>query len=113
MDENLTQTITDKLPGLPWLEMGSGFLMGLAVGYFLKKSFKILLLLMGLTITVLFVLENQHIVSINESGLSHTVSQGSELFKQFADFLKARLSRLNIAGGASAVAGFFAGLKMG
>ena len=113
MDENLTLTLHDKIPALPWLEMGSGFLIGLAVGYFLKKSFKLLLLLMGIGIVIIFVLESQHVVSINEEGLSHTVAQGSELFKTFADFLKARLSRLSFAGSASAVAGFFAGLKMG
>lgn len=113
MDGNLTLAIRDKLPTLPWLEMGSGFLIGLAVGYFLKKSFKVLLLLMGIGIVIIFLLESQHVVTINEDGLSHTVSQGTELFKEFASFLKARLSRLNVAGGASAVAGFFTGLKMG
>ena len=113
MDENLTRAISDKLPAIPWLEMGSGFLIGLAIGYFLKKSFKILLLLMGIALVVIFLLESQHVVTINEEGLSHTVAQGSELFKEFAAFLKARLSRLNIVGGTSAVAGFYAGLKMG
>ena len=113
MDENLTLVIRDKLPTLPWLEMGSGFMIGLSVGYFFKKSFKILLLLIGIAIVFVFWLESRHVVSINETELSHTVSQGTELFKEFADFLKTRLSRLNVAGSASAVAGFFAGLKMG
>ncbi|WP_457607845.1 FUN14 domain-containing protein [Nitratifractor sp.] len=103
----------EAIAGLPWLEMGSGFMIGLAVGYFLKKSFKFLLLLMGISVVIIFFLESQHVVSIDEEGLSRTVSSGTAHFEQFALFLKERLSRLQFAGSASAVAGFFAGLKMG
>ena len=42
----------------PFLEMGTSFVIGLAIGYFFKKFFKILLLLLGLGIVVLFVLES-------------------------------------------------------
>ena len=51
---------------LPYLEMGSGFMMGLSVGYFLKKSFKFTLLLCGLILVVLFILENKGIVAIDQ-----------------------------------------------
>ena len=109
----MEEKLIDKIPELPWLEMGTGFLIGLAVGYFLKKSFKILLALLGVGIILIFVLESQHVVTINEDGLAQTVSAGSEQFKHFAGFLKDRLARLQFAGSASAVAGFLAGLKMG
>ena len=109
MEEKLKETIVQ----LPWLEMGSGFLIGMAVGYFLKKSFKILLVLLGVAIAIIFVLESQKVVTINEEGLVQTVSAGSEQFKHFALFLKERLSRLNFAGSASALGGFVVGLKMG
>jgi uncharacterized membrane protein (Fun14 family) len=107
------EKLTEQIPELPWLEMGSGFMIGLAVGYFLKKSFKVLLALLGVGIILIFVLESQKVVTINEEGLARTVAAGSEQFKHFAAFLKERLSRLSFAGTGSAVAGFFAGLKMG
>jgi len=109
----MEEKLREKIPELPWLEMGTGFLIGLAVGYFLKKSFRILLLLLGIGIVLIFVLESQKVVTINEDGLAHTVSAGTEQFKHFAGFLKERLSQLHFAGSASAVAGFLAGLKMG
>jgi uncharacterized membrane protein (Fun14 family) len=113
MDENWTRALREQLPGLPWLEMGSGFLIGLSVGYVVKKSFKLLLFLGGLAVILLFTLEHQHLITLNEEGLNQTVSEGSTLFQNFALFLKERLSRLGVAGGTSSVAGFFAGLKMG
>jgi uncharacterized membrane protein (Fun14 family) len=99
--------------GIPYLEMGSGFMMGLSVGYVVKKSFKLLLLLLGIGLITIFVLENQGILVLNESALDQSVSLGTEGFKHFALWLKERLSSLKIAGGASAVAGFVVGLKMG
>ena len=114
MDQNLSlDRFADKLPALPWLEMGSGFLVGMALGYFLKKSFKLLLLLLGIGLAILFLLESQHVVVIDEDGLARTVSQGSELFKSFALCLRERIGRLSFAGSASAVGGFLVGLKMG
>ena len=98
---------------LPYLEMGSGFMIGLSVGYVVKKSFKLMLLLMGLAVIGVFVLENQGIITLNETSLDQNVSLGVEAFKQFALFLKERLAALKIAGGASAIAGFVVGLKMG
>jgi len=98
---------------IPYLEMGSGFMMGLSVGYVVKKSFKLMLLLMGLAIIGVFVLENQGIITLNESSLDQQVSLGTEAFKHFVLFLKDRLAALKVAGGASAVAGFVVGLKMG
>jgi len=109
----MNDKLLDRIPELPWLEMGTGFMVGMAVGYFLKKSFKILLALLGVGIILIFVLESQKVVTINEEGLAHTVAAGSEQFRHFAAFLKERLSRLSFAGSGSSVAGFFAGLKMG
>ncbi len=98
---------------LPYLEMGSGFMIGLSVGYVVKKSFKLMLLLMGLAVIGVFILENQGIITLNETSLNQNVSLGVEAFKQFVLFLKERLAALKIAGGASAIAGFVVGLKMG
>ncbi len=98
---------------LPYLEMGSGFLIGLSVGYFLKKSFKVILVLMGLVVVAMFVLESKGVITINESSLDQTVSAGANTFKVFANFLKERLGAFTFAGGGSAIAGFLTGLKWG
>jgi uncharacterized membrane protein (Fun14 family) len=107
----------EKLQGLnlelPYLEMGSGFLIGLSVGYFLKKSFKLILLLMGLVVVAMFVLESKGVITINESSLDQTVSAGANTFKVIANFLKESLGALTFAGGGSAIAGFLTGLKWG
>ena len=114
MDANATSSsIADKFLDLPYLNMGSGFIIGLAVGYFFKKSFKILLLLLGLTIVLLFGLEHFDIIHIDQSHLQETVSQGTGLFKRFGLFLKERLSDFGFSGSASAIGGFAVGLKMG
>ena len=98
---------------IPYLEMGSGFMMGLSVGYVVKKSFKLMLLLMGLALIAVFVLDNQGIITLNESSLDQQVSLSTEAFKHFVLFLKDRLAALKVAGGASAIAGFVVGLKIG
>ena len=99
--------------GIPYLEMGSGFMIGLSVGYVVKKSFKLILLLMGIGVITIFVLESKGIISLNESALDQSVAMGTESFKYFLMWIKDRLAGLKIAGGASAVAGFVVGLKMG
>jgi uncharacterized membrane protein (Fun14 family) len=97
----------------PYLEMGSGFMIGMSVGYVVKKSFKLLLFLLGISIIAIFVLERQGILVLNETALDQNVSLGMEAFQTFTAFLKERLSSLKLAGGASAIAGFLVGLKMG
>ncbi len=98
---------------LPYLEMGTGFMIGLSVGYVVKKSFKLILLLMGLVIIGMFLLESQGIITLNEASLDQSVSLGVEAFKHFLAFLRDRLGELKLAGGASAIGGFVVGLKMG
>ncbi len=109
MDEKIQNLYT----GLPYLEMGSGFMMGLSVGYVVKKSFKLMLFLTGLILIALFILENQHIITLNESSLDESITTGTAAFQEFVVFLKDRLRTIKVAGGVSAAVGFVAGLKMG
>ncbi len=107
------ETGTSEHQILPYLEMGTGFLIGLSIGYVLKKSFKILLFLTGIALIAVFVLESQGVIELNEAHLQESVSHGVDTFKQFALFLQERLERFKVSSGLSAVAGFFLGLKMG
>jgi len=98
---------------LPYLEMGTGFLIGLSIGYVLKKSFKILLILLGVGLITVFILESKGVITLNEEHLQATVSQGADIFKHFISFLQNRLEHFEVSSGLSAIAGFLAGLKMG
>ncbi len=101
------------LNDLPYLEISGGFLIGLSVGYALKKSLKILLFLLGGIIILLFVLENQHIITIDKNGLESSVSQWGMQIKNFALFLKERIAQYHTGSKLSAGTGFLIGLKAG
>ena len=97
----------------PFLEMGTSFVIGLAIGYFLKKFFKLFLLLTGLALVVLFVLESKGTIHIDDKMIESGVSSGVDSFQGLVAMVKDRLSNMKISSGASAVAGFFAGIKFG
>ena len=97
----------------PFLEMGTSFVIGLAIGFFMKKFFKILLLILGFGLVILFVMESQGISTVDEQALDAGVTTGIDSFKGLVALLKDRLSNMTITSGAGAVAGFFVGLKFG
>ena len=97
----------------PFLEMGTSFVIGLAVGFFMKKFFKLLLLLLGFGIVIIFVMESQGISTVDEQALDAGVSSGIDSFKGLVAMLQERLSNMTITSGAGALAGFFVGLKFG
>ena len=107
-----TSTVGDAA-AFPFLEMGTHFVIGLAIGYFMKKFFKFLLLFVGLGLVILFVMESQGISTVDEKSLEAGVSQGVDSFKGLTGMLKDRLSNMQPSSGVGAVAGFFAGLKFG
>ena len=106
-------SIDPSSSGFPFLEMGTSFDIGLAIGYFLEKSFKILLLLLGVGLVVLFVMESKGMYTVNDEALQSSVSSGVDSFQSLVGMLKERLSNMELTSGAGAVAGFFAGLKFG
>ena len=110
--ENIPQG-SNHLPELPYLTMGASFLVGLALGYVVKKSFKLMLFLLGLALILVFFLEYKHIVTINEDQLLSFVDSMSQAFSQFVLFLKERIAQIKVSGTLSAIAGFVVGIKMG
>ncbi len=103
----------DSTTAFPFLEMGTSFIIGLAIGYFFKKFFKILLLILGLGIVVLFVLESKGTIHVDDKMIESGVSSGMDSFNGLVTMVKDRLSNMKLSSGASAVAGFFAGIKFG
>ncbi len=92
--------------------VGAPFAIGLAVGFFAKKAIKVALFLAGGAIVLLFVSEYYGYGGIDNESLKNMASTATNTAKQSGDFLVDRLSHIT-GKGLSAVAGFFAGLKLG
>ncbi len=98
---------------IPYLEMGGAFVLGLSIGYAIKKSFKVLLLVLGLGLIFVFLLENQGAITINEAMLQSKIELGMDSFQAMLVYFKERLGEYTAMGSMSAVAGFLVGLKLG
>jgi len=107
---DVNATATTDTP-LPYLEMGSSFLIGLAVGYFIKKSFKIVLFILGFSLILIFFMESQDILTVNDQVLEKSISAGSTYFEFLVSSIQDRIT--NFKTGIGAGAGFLVGLKIG
>jgi len=96
---------------LPYLEMGSSFLIGLAVGYFIKKSFKAVLFILGFSLIMMFFMESQGVFTINDKVLEESIANGSKYFDYLVSAVKDRIT--SFQSGVGALAGFVVGLKLG
>ena len=96
---------------IPYLEMGSSFIIGLAVGYFIKKSFKIVLFIVGFALIVMFFMESQGVFTINDKILEESIANGAKYFDFLVASVKERITSFQT--GVGAIAGFIVGLKFG
>ena len=92
--------------------VGTPFVMGLAVGYFARKMLLMALFLCGAAIVLLFVSEYLNITEISNINLQKAAHTATDAVKQSGDLLVQRLSTIP-SKSASAVAGFFVGFKLG
>ena len=93
--------------------VGTPFIIGLAVGYFAKKILLLCLLIVGAAIVFLFVSEHFQLIDpINYDQLEHTVEPATLWIIQSKDFLIAHLSNFP-SKGISATSGFLLGFKIG
>ena len=92
--------------------VGTPFVMGLAVGYFAKKMLLITLFLCGAAIVLLFVSEYYGITEISDIDLQQATDSATEAVEQSGDYLVKRLSGIT-SKGVSAAGGFFVGFKLG
>ncbi len=105
--------MNDKEMMLPYLNIGASFFLGLSIGFAIKKSLKIFIFIFGLGAVVIFLLEHQGIVTLNEDILNSQIGYLSDEFMMLIEFLKVRLGEYKTVGTMSAVAGFVVGLKIG
>jgi uncharacterized membrane protein (Fun14 family) len=110
MSQPVEATPTADSP-LPYLELGSSFLIGLAVGYFIKKSFKIVLFILGFSLILIFFMESQGVLTLNEQVLEKSISEGSTYFEFIVSSIQERITSFKTGIGAGA--GFLVGLKIG
>jgi len=99
-----------KVP-IPYLEMGGGFLLGLATGYALKKSFKGLLFIGGFGFIFMLFLESQGAVSIDQIPLQETIDEGASKLQSLFEMVQSKFAHYPALGSASALAGLVVGLK--
>jgi uncharacterized membrane protein (Fun14 family) len=92
--------------------VGTPFVMGLAVGYFARKMLFMALFLCGAAIVLLFVSEYLSITEVSNINLQKAAHTATDAVKQSGDFLVHRLSTLS-SKSVSAVGGFFVGFKLG
>lgn len=109
-DLPLEGNITADSP-IPFLEMGSSFMIGLAVGFFIKKSFKMVLFILGFALIITFYMESQGIFTINDKVLEESVANGTKYFDYLVTAVKERITTFQ--SGVGATAGFVVGLKFG
>lgn len=102
----------DDLSSFLFTNVGAPFVIGLAVGYFTKKTLKLALFLGGMAVVLLFVTEYYGFTEVSDAGLKMVAHNLTETAKQFGGFLVDRLSQIT-GKGLSAVAGFYAGFKLG
>jgi len=104
----MNETNTDYL----FSDIGAPFAIGLAVGFFAKKAFKMALFLAGMAVVALFVSEYYGVVAVDDESLKQAADAATNAAKQSGSFLTERLGHIT-GKGVSATVGFFAGLKMG
>ncbi len=105
------ESATSASHPIPYLELGSSFTIGLAVGFFVKKSFKAVLFILGFALIIMFFMESQGIFTINDKVLEQSIAQGSDYFQYLVASVKERITSFQT--GVGALAGFVVGLKLG
>lgn len=93
-------------------EVGSGFLLGLAIGYVLKKFFRIIMILFFTWIISLFAAEYYGIINVHSDNIVNAADHASEAGTRVLLWLRYRLESMtgNTIG---LVLGFFTGLRLG
>lgn len=96
-------------------QVGLGVLLGLAVGYVVKKAFKAILIIAGVLVIVLITLQNFDLIQINwttiEALYDSAVQHQGGFFGIARDWAEELKGHIPVAG--SFMVGFLVGLKIG
>lgn len=94
---------------IPYSEIGYGFLLGLSMGYAIKKSFRGLLLLIGFGFVFMILLESQGTISIDQAPLREVIDLGIEKLQHIWELLQKKFIIEHKIAGISLLTGFAAG----
>ena len=111
LNDSVSTTIPPTDSPFAYLEMGTGFIIGLAVGYFIKKSFKAVLFILGFALIITFYMESQGIFTINDQVLEQSIASGAEYLDYMVSAIKERIT--GFQSGVGAGTGFLVGIKIG
>lgn len=101
-------TVTPLISETLWLHLGGGALAGLAVGYTLKRASKLVLILVGLLIFLLYGLMKLGIISVHWGALSDSLEAGGKSVSSWMVGLVKELSASMVGFGG----GVLLGLKL-
>jgi uncharacterized membrane protein (Fun14 family) len=108
---NDTDTASSTITG--WLtEYSPAFILGLAIGFFLKKTFKTFLLFLGAAAVIVILLNHNGWIDIGLDSMTSVAEQGQEKLQSVFELAKEHLGSIG-AHGVTGVAGLMLGLKMG
>jgi len=111
MNENID--LNSLLNNVNFTQISSGFLLGLSVGYFFKKGFKIMLFILGLATVAIFWFNAQDYITVNGESIINIFDIISITLQKTYNFVYNNIKSLEPIGGASIIAGFVTGLKIG
>ena len=94
-------------------KFGASFISGFIVGYLLKKSIKLMLLVIIVGVVALFWLDNSRLEEIKNIDFTTSFDRVVELIKMFGNFIYEKLGGIDQSSGIGLVAGFLIGLKLG
>ena len=94
-------------------KFGASFIFGFTIGYLLKKSIKLMFLVLIVGVVALFWLDNSRIQEIKNYDFSSSLDRMVELFKMFGNFVYSKIGNIDQSSGIGMVAGFLLGLKFG
>lgn len=94
------------------LKLGGSFVIGFTIGYFIKKSLKIAMYIIGFQLVIFFIAEYFGLINVIDTGLIKAANGFSEGMRIFWNFLYNRLA-LFPTQTIGATAGILIGLKKG
>jgi len=105
--------LNSLLYNMDFAQLSAGFLLGLSVGYFFKKGLKITLFILGLLTVATFWFNSQDYITVSGESIINIFDMISLTIKKSYNFVYNNIKSLEPLTGASIVAGFVTGLKVG
>jgi len=94
-------------------KIGASFIFAFVVGYFLKKSVKLMFIILIIVLAIMFWLDYSKIAELKNYDFSNSLDRIAELFKMFGAFIFEKVDNINFSSAFGLVTGLLLGLKFG